>query len=115
MKVAVVGSRSFNDYAQLKLELDSLHQVKKISLIVSGGAVGADSLAERWAKENQVETLIFLPDWAKYGKPAAVVRNRLIIEASEECIAFWNGTGRGTKSSIDLAKKKGIPLKIVLF
>ena len=44
MKVAVVGSRSFNDYEKLKQTLD---QTPSITSIISGGAKGADSMAEQ--------------------------------------------------------------------
>jgi hypothetical protein len=105
MKLAVVGSRDFNDYELLKSKLDSIHKRKPITLIVSGGARGADSLSERWAKENGVETLIFIPDWNKFGKRAGFLRNEDIIKNSDAVVAFWDGESRGTKSSIDLAKK----------
>jgi predicted Rossmann fold nucleotide-binding protein DprA/Smf involved in DNA uptake len=45
MKVAVIGSRSFNDYEKLK---DTLSKIS-ISLLVSGGANGADKLGEQYA------------------------------------------------------------------
>jgi hypothetical protein len=38
MKLAVIGSRDFNDYNLLKSELDKIF----ITLIVSGGAAGAE-------------------------------------------------------------------------
>lgn len=65
MKIAIIGSRTFNDYELLRQSLDefSFEANVDISLIVSGGANGADSLGERYAHENNIETLIFLPDW----------------------------------------------------
>jgi hypothetical protein len=105
MKLAVVGSRDFNDYDLLKSKLDSIHKRKPITLIVSGGARGADSLSERWAKENNIETLIFIPDWNRFGKRAGFLRNEDIIKNSDAVVAFWDGESKGTKSSIDLAEK----------
>ena len=105
MKLAVVGSRNFNDYELLKFKLDTIHSVKPISLIISGGAVGADSLSERWAKENNIPTKIFIPDWNKFGKKAGFLRNEDIIKSSDAVVAFWDGISRGTLSSINLAKK----------
>jgi hypothetical protein len=112
MKVAVVGSRSFNDYEKLKQTLD---QTPSITSIISGGAKGADSMAEQWAKENGIETVIYKPDWAKYGRGAGVVRNRLIIEDCDYCIAFWDGDSKGTKSSIDHCKKLNKKLLVVRY
>lgn len=105
MKLAVVGSRDFNDYELLKLKLDSIHKRKPITLIISGGAKGADKLSERWAKENNIETLIFIPDWNKFGKKAGFLRNEDIIKNSDAVVAFWDGESRGTLSSINLAEK----------
>jgi hypothetical protein len=112
MKVAVVGSRSFNDYEKLKQTLD---QTPDISRIISGGAKGADSLAEQWAREKGIETVVYKPDWAKYGRGAGVVRNRLIIEDCDYCIAFWDGESKGTKSSIDYCKKLNKRLLVVRY
>ena len=115
MKLAVVGSRTFNDYDLLKSKLDAIHNRKPITVIVSGGAKGADSLAERWARENRIELLIFTPDWDKYGKRAGFIRNEDIIKNSDAVIAFWDGTSKGTKHDIDLAKKYEKSCLIVKF
>ena len=54
MKLAIIGSRDFNDYEFLCDELKPyLH---KITLVISGGAKGADSLGEKWAKDNNIPT-----------------------------------------------------------
>jgi len=115
MKIAIIGSRTFNDYDLLRRSLDEfiLEANADISLIVSGGAKGADSLGAEYAKENNIETLIFLPDWKKYGKGAGFVRNQLIIDNADFVIAFWDGESKGTLSSINIAKKQKKVCKIV--
>lgn len=97
---AIVGSRNFNCK---KLLYDTLNDYN-ISLIVSGGAKGADSLAEEYAKDNNIPTKIFLLDWSK-GRSAGIQRNHNIILASDAVIAFWDGKSKGTEHSINLAKK----------
>ena len=115
MKLAVVGSRNFNDYDLLKSKLDQIHSKKPINLIISGGARGADLLSEKWAKENNIETLIFIPDWNKYGKKAGYLRNEDIIKNCDAVVACWDGESRGTLSSINLAKKYNKSCLIVKF
>ena len=112
MKVGIVGSRGFTDYKKV---CDELVQIENIDVIVSGGARGADSLGDKWAKDNNIETLIFKPDWKKYGKRAGYIRNEDIIKNSDYVIAFWDGMSKGTKSSIDLCQRFGIKLKIVRY
>jgi hypothetical protein len=109
MKVAVIGSRDFNDYEEVKQTLSTI----KITLLVSGGAKGADSLGERYAKEHNIETKIFLPDWEKYGKKAGFLRNTDIINEAELIIAFWDGQSKGTKDSIDKAFKSEKKILII--
>lgn len=111
MKLAIIGSREFNDYELLQTTLERYKD--KINIVVSGGARGADSLGERWAKDNNKKTLIFPADWDKYGKRAGYIRNEDIIKNSDCVIAFWNGISKGTKHSIDLASKFDKPIKIV--
>lgn len=111
MALAVIGSRTFQDYSYLK---KTLQEYEGIQLIVSGGARGADFLAEKYAREFNVPIRIYVPDWQKYGKAAGPIRNRLIIDAADHVVAFWDGVSKGTKSSIDMAKEKGIPCDIYL-
>ena len=74
-KIAVVGSRDFGDYEILKKVLDALRLKKGFEVIISGGAAGADSMAEFYAEENGLGTIIFKPDWNTYGKSAGFIRN----------------------------------------
>lgn len=113
MKIGIIGSREFDNYTQVKDVMNEY--VDKVEVIVSGGAKGADMLGEMWAKENNKETLIFLPEWDKYGKRAGFIRNQDIVKNSNLVIAFWNGVSKGTKSSIDLCAKFGIPVKIIYY
>lgn len=86
-----------------------------ISMIVSGGARGADSLAEKYANENKINTDICLPDYNKYGRKAPFIRNKQIVNGSDVIIAFWDGKSKGTKHSIDYAKSKGKKVIVFLF
>lgn len=111
MKLAVVGSRAFCDEGKLEQILE--HYKGRVTLLVSGGAKGADSLAESWAVKNLISTKVFKPDWQKYGRGAGMVRNREIIENCDECIAFWDGKSKGTENSISLCKKFNKKVTIV--
>ena len=56
---------------------------------------------------------LFPADWKKYGKSAGYVRNSEMAEVAESLIAFWDGKSRGTKNMIDIAKNKGLKVRIV--
>ncbi|WQJ53354.1 MAG: GTP-binding domain protein [Wendovervirus sonii] len=117
MKVAIVGSRSFNDYDNLKdfIKMICIQNNIEIDTIVSGGARGADKLGEQYAKENGYDLTVFPAEWDKYGKRAGFIRNEYIIDACDVCIAFWDGKSHGTKHDIELCKIKDKPCYIYKF
>jgi len=112
MKLAIIGSRSFNDYDKLKNEVD---KIKDITTIISGGAKGADTLAEKYAFEKNIPIKIFPANWSKFGKQAGIIRNKEIIDNCDKVIAFWDGESRGTKNSITVAKNKGKEVILVYY
>lgn len=111
MKIAVVGSRTFKDESLLSITLSEYYPEE----IISGGAVGADQLAAAWAKSNNINIKEFLPDYGRYGRSAPIRRNDLIVDAADMVIAFWDGSSRGTKYTIDYAEKMKKVIKIIKF
>jgi predicted Rossmann fold nucleotide-binding protein DprA/Smf involved in DNA uptake len=112
LKMAVVGSRSFTDYSLLKASMDKYRESHSVAQIISGGAQGADSLAEKYAREHSIPIQVIRPDWS-LGKGAGIVRNRQIVAQCDVVLAFWNGTSPGTKSTIDIAKRAGKSVVVV--
>ena len=117
----IVGSRTIDDYPYIKAYLNNIIRSRYHGCditVVSGGARGVDSLAERWADENRYQKMIINADWDKYGKRAGYIRNeemhRFISEKDERLvIAFWDGESRGTAQNFALAKKYKNELIIV--
>ena len=92
--------------------------------IICGMCRGADTLGERFAKENGYPIKYFPADWNKYGKAAGVIRNEEMAKYAAEyededdegiLVAFWDGKSRGTKNMIDNAEKYGLAQYIVEF
>lgn len=112
MKLAIIGSRTFTDSELAWNTYKELPFLDQVTHIVSGGARGADSIAELLAKWSDKEMIIHYPDWDKYGKQAGFIRNKLIINDSDCVLAFWDLKSKGTLNSIQLATKKGIPVHV---
>jgi hypothetical protein len=104
MKVAIIGSRSIS----VEINLDFLP-----SVIVSGGAIGIDTQARIYALKNNIQLIEFLPDYKKFGRSAPLIRNRQIIDSCDVLIAYWDGVSKGTKFTIDAAKKLGKNVTII--
>ena len=115
----VVGSRTFNDYPLMKRKLDIFLRNQSKVVIVSGGANGADSLAEQYAEENAYPTVIFPADWKTYGKSAGYIRNKKMHEfisnfPKRGCVVFWDGKSKGSRHSFELARENNTPIKIIM-
>jgi YspA, cpYpsA-related SLOG family len=116
----VAGGRHFQDYKLLRsklLYIFSNYDLKDVT-IVSGGAKGADSLGERFAKEfsNKGVSLLRKPaDWKTFGKRAGYLRNAEMAEISNACVCFWDGESAGTKHMIDIATERGLMLQIIRY
>ena len=114
-RVIVAGSRSFNDYAVLRMACDKLLVKKKLThhiVVVSGTARGTDTLGEQYARERGYVVKRFPADWQQYGKAAGPIRNRQMTDNADALIAFWDGHSTGTQNMIMEAKKKGMVVRI---
>lgn len=106
MKIAVIGSRDIKTFDLTKVIPSDTTQ------IISGGAIGVDTLASEYATKHGIDIVVYLPNYAQYGKSAPIIRNKQIVENSDCVLAIWNGNSRGTKFTIDYAKK--LSKKVIL-
>lgn len=102
--LAIIGSRNFTDYSRLR-ETFNKYFLSKYSIIVSGGANGADALGKQLASEYKMDYVEFPADWNKFGVSAGVRRNKDIITCADDVLCFWDGVSKGTANSLGLAKK----------
>ena len=114
MRLAIIGSRTFNDYALLLASAQKYFK-GEIETVISGGAKGADSLAKRFASYWNFEYKEFPAEWDKYGKSAGFIRNQTIVDNCDMVLAFWDGESRGTADTIAKAKKAKKPTFIIYF
>lgn len=115
MKLIIAGTRDFNIYSLLKEKVLHLTKDVNITHIISGGARGADSLGERFAREHDIEIIRKPAEWDKYGKSAGFRRNSEMADEGDLLIAFWDGKSKGTAHMIDLANEKGLKIRVVRY
>ena len=107
MRIAIVGSRG--------LMVPEMGQyLPPCDEIVSGGAKGVDSCAAEYAAQVGIKLTVFLPQYARYGRGAPLVRNRQIVDYADEVLVFWDGSSKGTLSVIRYAEKTKKPCRVVL-
>lgn len=107
MKIAVIGSRNI-----AKIDWERVG-ARPGDSIISGGAKGVDTLAEAAAREHGLGVETISPNFARYGRGAPHVRNMEIVSRCDRLVAFWNGESKGTKSTIDAARKAGKPTTVI--
>ena len=107
MKLAIVGSRVLTN-----VTLDQ-YVPEGTEEIVSGGAVGVDFCAAKYAKVHGLALTEFLPQYKRYGRAAPIIRNKEIVDYVDKIIIFWNGTSKGTLAVIKYARQVGKPFEII--
>ena len=111
MRVAIIGSRS----VQLEEEHDVLlYLPENTTGIVSGGAEGADQIAEHIAEFLHVPLTVFRPDYARFQRRAPLERNRDIVQHADYVIALWDGSSRGTAHAIEQCIKEYKPVRVLI-
>ena len=108
MKLAVIGSRN------LKSIFIDEYIPKEVSEIVSGGALGIDTLAKEFAQRKGILLTEFLPKYNLYGRAAPIRRNEEIANYADEAIAFWDGKSKGTEYVIKYAEKINKECKVII-
>lgn len=104
----VCGGRDYGDVARLNTALEALHGRRRITMVIEGGAWGADRLASAWAQQHGIEVRTFPADWEKHGKSAGHRRNRqMLLEGLPNLVVAFPG-GRGTANMIENARKEGV-------
>lgn len=109
MKVIIAGSRNITN-----INIDEIIKKSKfdITTLLCGMAKGIDSLSYMWAMKNNIHIIKYYPDWNKYGVAAGPIRNKKMVDYADALIAVWDGVSKGTKSTINFAKEKGIQIYI---
>lgn len=87
-------------------------------LIISGGARGADTLADKWSALHGINMEVYPAEWERYGKAAGPIRNQLMLdrllqEEIPRLLAFLAKGSKGTKNMIDIASNQDINITII--
>lgn len=121
MRVLVTGSREWptTDWGISIIEyaLDRLNESGDdgVSLVIEGGASGADTIARNWAMRDAVPLAEFPAPWkSRLGDAAGMERNKWMIRfgSPDIVLAFPGPKSRGTWGMVKLAEGWGIPVHV---
>jgi|SRR5579872_5526260 len=128
-RILVCGSRTWRGYKIIAAKLEKY--AHEDTVIITGKAPGADSLAEWWAVCTQHDYMGFPARWKTQGKAAGMIRNKrmlldgLGVSAGMKVpdippdgvlvLAFhaFYEKSKGTKNMVELAQAAGLTVKLI--
>jgi predicted Rossmann fold nucleotide-binding protein DprA/Smf involved in DNA uptake len=105
MRVAIVGSRHFPDPARVT---DYVKSLPPRASIITGSASGVDAAATKAARDKGIPVQVIsasFDEMADAGKAAA--RNQRLVDACDVLVAFWDGSSKGTRTTVERALDSG--------
>jgi len=107
------GSRDWDDVPAITAAIDRLPDN---AIVVHGGAIGADKNAGHFATKRGLfvaEVPVKPAHWDRYGRRAGPARNHAMLDLGVQLVvAFQRKGSRGTQSTIDEARRRGIPVEV---
>ena len=112
MVVLVTGGRDYDNAQVLFETLDGVHAARPISLLVEGGARGADQLARQWARARGVASQTYRANWRR-GPSAGPERNQRMLDESRPALVVAFPGGRGTADMCSRARSANVYIHVV--
>lgn len=106
MKVLVCGGRAFDDRAALERAIRGARPF----LVITGGATGADRLADLIAEDLGIARVIYPANWKGEGRAAGFLRNQRMLDLGRPDLVIAAEGGRGTADMACRAKRAGLPV-----
>ncbi len=108
MKVLVCGGRDFCEGQQVVEALGPIHRHTPFTLVIHGGAKGADGLAGAWARWWGIPVAEYHADWETHGRAAGPIRNQKMLDEGKPDLVVAFPGGRGTADMVRRARAAGI-------
>lgn len=122
-RILVCGGRDFADDRRLRLVLDQFVRRYGPVLVIHGAARGADTLADRWARDRGFKAIPFPARWHDLSQPGRRIRRdragrdydanaglrrnvQMLNEGKPDIVIAFPG-GAGTAHMVDRAKHQG--------
>ncbi len=108
MRVIVCGGRDYADKEAITAELSLLSPG---TVVVHGGARGADAIAGEVAKALGLPVEAHPADWQRWGRGAGPRRNAEMLALGADLVLAFPG-GRGTEDMVRRARAVGVPVRM---
>lgn len=106
MIVLICGGRDYSDRTAVECVMSDL--CREATLVIHGGASGADTLAGETAASMGIPVKVYKAEWSKYGPSAGPRRNALMLRDGKPDLVIAFPGGRGTEDMVRRARFAGV-------
>lgn len=103
MRILVCGGRYYDDWGFVSKTLKDIGP----TVLIQGGAPGADRLAQKWAERNAVPVVTYPANW-NAGKKGGPMRNAFMLADGRPNLVVAFPGGAGTADMIAKAEAAGV-------
>jgi YspA, cpYpsA-related SLOG family len=103
------GSRNWTDREMILRDLEALPDD---SIVIEGGARGADTIAGKAAFEMGFHVATVPALWDSFGRAAGYRRNEAMLLLRPDVVYAYPLAGPGTRDMIERARSAGIPVVV---
>jgi len=105
LKFAIVGSRHFAAPARVTEYVDTL---PRGASIITGSASGVDAAATKAARDKGIPVRVLPASFEELADASkAAARNQRLVDACDVLVAFWDGSSKGTRTTVERALDSG--------
>jgi predicted Rossmann fold nucleotide-binding protein DprA/Smf involved in DNA uptake len=112
LKVAIVGSRHFAEPARVTEYVNSLPPKASI---LTGSASGVDAAATKAARVRGMSVQVMPASFEELSDASkGAARNQRLIDSCDVLVAFWDGSSKGTRATVDRALDSGKEVQVFI-
>ena len=105
MRIAIVGSRRFSEPERVSEYVNSL---PPRASIITGSASGVDAAATKAARARGIAIQVMPAAFDELvDSRKSDARNQRLVDACDVLVAFWDGTSKGTRNTVERALDAG--------
>lgn len=105
MKVAIVGSRRFSEPSRVS---DYVNDLPPRASIITGSASGVDAAATKAARAKGIAVQVIPASFDELADASrSAARNQRLVDACDVLVAFWDGSSKGTRATVERALDSG--------
>jgi len=105
LRVAIVGSRHFSDPARVA---DYVKSLPPRASIITGSASGVDAAATKAARDKGIPVQVIPASFDELADASrSAARNQRLVDACDVLVAFWDGSSKGTRTTVERALDSG--------